>query len=529
MRGLMADPSGRIIDLPIRSNFRMGLNTLEYFISTHGARKGLADTALRTADAGYLTRRLVDVAQDVIVNDVDCGTEAGVWVSLDQDIAKQTLSERIRGRMLAGPVAHPETGEIILDRDEHVTDALAEYIDEVGVREVYVRSPMTCELMHGICALCFGRDLGRGAMVEIGSAVGIVAAQSIGEPGTQLTLRTFHTGGIAEARGDITHGLPRVEELFEARKAPKGEAVMCDIDGLAHIYVSEGIRYVGVTDAEVMRDEYDIPGNWGIEIEDGDEVEVGQRLAFRGEQEVVAAHAGRIVRDGNQLAVVYERRDEREYEIPSAARLLVGDGDQVVAGQQLTEGSKNPNRILRILGSDATQLYLLSEVQSVYRDQGVYINDKHFEVIIRKMLSKVMIARSGDTNLLPGELVDNLELRVINTEVIVEGGQPAAAQPVLMGITKAALSTESFLSASSFQHTIKVLAGAAIEGKSDPLIGLKENVIIGKLIPAGTGFQHYHESEDDLEGEAVEGVEGEVAEAVLVDEVPAEATQPAGD
>ena len=523
MRGLMADPSGRIIDLPIRGNFRMGLNALEYFISTHGARKGLADTALRTADAGYLTRRLVDVAQDMIVNEHDCGTEGGIWISTAQDVAGQDLSERIVGRVTAGPVAHPETGELILERNELISDEMAEYIQEAGVQEVFIRSPMTCELMQGICAMCYGRDLARGEMVEIGAAVGIVAAQSIGEPGTQLTLRTFHTGGIAEARGDITHGLPRVEELFEARKAPKGEAVICDIDGVAHIFTSEGIRYVSVLDSEVMRDEYDIPGNWGIEVEDGAEVEVGHRLAFRGEQEILAAHAGRIVRDGNQVAVVYERRDEREYEIPSVARLLIGDGDRVTAGQQLTEGSKNPHRILSILGREATQLYLLGEVQSVYRDQGVYINDKHFEVIVRKMLSKVLITTSGDTHLLPGELVDNLDLRKINTEVLSEGGRPATAESVLLGVTKAALNTGSFLSASSFQHTIKVLAGAAIEGKSDPLFGLKENVIIGKLIPAGTGFKHYRAQEAAQEGEEA------LLDAAGSAEIDDAVAQPAGD
>jgi DNA-directed RNA polymerase subunit beta' len=528
MRGLMADPSGRIIDLPIRSNFRMGLNALQYFISTHGARKGLADTALRTADAGYLTRRLVDVAQDMIVNADDCGPDGGIWISRDQDVAGQDLSERIRGRVTAGPVAHPETGEIVVERGQHLTDALADYVDEISVHEVFIRSPMTCELDQGICGMCYGRDLGRGEMVEIGSAVGIVAAQSIGEPGTQLTLRTFHTGGIAEARGDITHGLPRVEELFEARKAPKGEAVMSDIDGTVQVYTREGIRYVNVLDVEVMRDEYDIPGNWGVDVEDGDEVEAGQRLAFRGEQEVLASSAGRVVRDGTLVTVVYERRDEREYEIPSAARIRVGDGDHVVAGQQLTEGSKNPHRILRILGREATELYLMSEVQEVYRSQGVNINDKHFEVIIYKMLSKVQITLSGDTNMLPGELVDGLELRRINDQMLAEGGQPAAAQSVLLGITKCALNTDSFLSASSFQHTIKVLAGAAIEGKSDPLFGLKENVIIGKLIPAGTGFQHYHGGDDAEALAAAEGADGDMVPE-LAEDVTLDAAQPVGD
>jgi DNA-directed RNA polymerase subunit beta' len=510
MRGLMADPSGRIIDLPIRSNFREGLSALEYFISTHGARKGLADTALRTADAGYLTRRLVDVAQDVIINAHDCGTEGGIWISRSQKVADQSMFERLVGRVAAGPVVHPETGEIIVDHGELIGDVQAELIEELGVADVYVRSPMTCEMVHGLCALCYGRDLGRGELVEVGSAVGIVAAQSIGEPGTQLTLRTFHTGGTAEERGDITHGLPRVEELFEARKKPKGEAVITDIDGVVKRYQREGIRCVAVVDSEIMRDDFDVT-DWEVLVEDGAEVERGQELATQGDEVFVAEHDGRVALEDNVLTLIYERLDEREYEIPSAARLVevlepdggrhrLQDGDYVKAGDQLTEGAKNPHRILRILGVEASQHYLLSEVQEVYRSQGVNINDKHFEVIIRKMLSKVQITRSGDSTLLPGELVDRLVLRGINEHIIAEGGVPASSQNVLLGITKAALNTDSFLSASSFQHTIKVLAGAAIEGKEDPLIGLKENVIIGKLIPAGTGFYHYQQRRAELMG-----------------------------
>ncbi len=504
MRGLMADPSGRIIDHPVRSNFRMGLTALEYFISTHGARKGLADTALRTADAGYLTRRLVDVAQDVIINEYDCGTEAGIWIRHPsiEPVADQTMAERLVGRVAAAPVVNPQTGEIIVNRNEEMDEAAADLIEQLGIREVYVRSPMTCELVNGLCVLCYGRDLGRGRMVELGAAVGIVAAQSIGEPGTQLTLRTFHTGGTAEERGDITSGLPRVEELFEARKKPKGEAVIADIDGVVEIYTRDGVRYIKVVDSEVMRDDYDISG-WEVLVADGDEISLGQELARRGDEVFIAEHAGRVALDGNILTLIWERREEREYELSSTARLVevsspegrrrLQSGDRVKAGDQLTEGAKNPHRILRILGIEATRHYLMSEIQKVYRNQGVNINDKHFEVIIRKMLSKVQITRSGDTDLLPGELIDRLVLRQINERIIAQGGQPAAAQNVLLGVTKAALSTDSFLSASSFQHTIKVLAGAAIAGKEDPLIGLKENVIIGKLIPAGTGFHHYRE------------------------------------
>ncbi len=498
MRGLMADPSGRIIDLPIQSHFRKGLDALEYFISSHGARKGLADTALRTADAGYLTRRLVDVAQDMIINTDDCNTEAGMWIRADDDVAGQTIEERIVGRYAAGPIANPQTGEIIVGRNEMITEAVAEQIANARVPEVFVRSPMTCELVHGICIKCYGRDLGRGEPVEIGAAVGTVAAQSIGEPGTQLTLRTFHTGGTAQASGDITSGLPRVEELFEARKKPRGEAVMTDIAGVVRLSKNpDGVRIATVIDSEVFNEEIEIPAGYELLVEDEQQVKEGQEIAHEigGDGQLNAGMTGEVYIEGDRVYIRYERRDEIEYEIPSSARLMpeVYDGAQVTAGQQLTEGAKNPHRILRILGMDATQLYLLTEVQKVYRSQGVPIADKHFEIIIRKMLSKAQITRSGTTHLLPGELIDRLALRRLNEEVVAQGGEPATGVPVLLGVTKAALSTDSFLSASSFQHTIKVLAGAAIEGKQDPLYGLKENVIIGKLIPAGTGFQAHQD------------------------------------
>jgi DNA-directed RNA polymerase subunit beta' len=490
MRGLMADPSGRIIPLPIRSNFREGLTALEYFISTHGARKGLADTALRTADAGYLTRRLVDVAQDMMINDYDCGTESGLWVRRKDDVAGQSMAVRVIGRPLAAATYNPKTGDLIGDRNDIVDEDMAEAIDKSGIEEVFVRSPMTCEMRYGMCQMCYGRDLGRGHLVQLGSAVGIVAAQSIGEPGTQLTLRTFHTGGVA-AGGDITHGLPRVEELFEARKKPRGEAVMSDIDGTVHITRTDsGVRLLKVTSTQMVKDEYDVPGNWALKVEAGQEVAEGQVIASRGDQEMIAKHSGKVqMRKNKPLAVVYEVVDEREYEAPVGVRLLVEDGQEIAAGLQLSEGALNPHRILRILGREAAQLYLMSEVQRVYRSQGVNINDKHFEVIIRKMMNRVQIVSSGDTDLLPGELVDRLVLQDINDALVAQGKRGATAVPVLLGVTKAALSTDSFLSASSFQHTIKVLAGAAIEGKQDDLRGLKENVIIGKLIPAGTGFK----------------------------------------
>jgi DNA-directed RNA polymerase subunit beta' len=392
---------------------------------------------------------------------------------------------------------------LIVDRNGMIDEDVADALVAAGIEEVNVRSPMTCALMHGICAYCYGRDLGRGELVEIGAAVGIVAAQSIGEPGTQLTLRTFHTGGTAQASGDITSGLPRVEELFEARKKPKGEAVMTDIDGTLRLTKVEGVRMAKVINSEVFSEQHTIPVDWELMVEDEQEIQEGQVLAnqVEGEDKVLATltakMGGTVHIEGHTLYIRYERREEHEYEIPSSARLTpqAFDGAEVKAGQQLTEGAKNPHRILRIQGAEACQLYLLAEVQDVYRNQGVNIADKHFEVIIRKMLSKVQITKSGDSELLPGELIDKLMLLDINEKLIAADKEPAAGVPVLLGVTKAALNTDSFLSASSFQHTIKVLAGAAIEGKEDRLYGLKENVIIGKLIPAGTGFHTYQDRE----------------------------------
>ena len=493
MRGLMADPSGRIIPMPIRSNFREGLTAQEYFISTHGARKGLADTALRTADAGYLTRRLVDIAQDIIINEPDCNTHDGVMIRRRDDVAGQALSNRLFSRLLAEQVIDPQTGEVLGEYNDVINQELARKIAASGVQEVKVRSPLTCELQHGICAKCYGLDLGRGNMVDLGSAVGIVAAQSIGEPGTQLTLRTFHTGGVAASGADITTGLPRVEELFEARKQPKGEAVVAEISGTVRVNQSEkyaDLREVFIENSELVSDEYAIPEEWKINVKDEAEVKAGDTLAMLDEAKIVSQHAGRVRVEKKERKVVvsYDRREEVSYEIPTTSRLLVKQGEKIEAGTPLTEGSLNPHRVLKIQGREACEMYLLVEVQKVYRSQGQNIHDKHFEVIVRKMLSKVQITRPGDTKFLPGDPVDRLELRKLNEELLAEGKQPAKFSEVLLGVTKASLSTDSFLSASSFQHTIKVLAGAAIGSTSDPLRGLKENVIIGKLIPAGTGF-----------------------------------------
>jgi DNA-directed RNA polymerase subunit beta' len=512
MRGMMADPSGRIIPLPIRSNFREGLSTLEYFISTHGSRKGLADTALRTADAGYLTRRLVDVAQDVITTIVDCGADEGIWIKKSDDVAGQSLGSRIFGRVTAQRVVDPATGEILVDRNEMLTQELVRNITHTDVEEVLVRSPLTCRDLHGVCILCFGMDLGRGILVEKGAAIGIVAAQSIGEPGTQLTLRTFHTGGVAEG-GDITTGLPRVEELFEGRKAPKGEAVVTEIAGKTEIVQSDrysDLRAVQVVHSEMVEDEYDLVKGWKVEVDDGTEVDAKQVIASHNGTEIIAETAGRARIEKNKVIVAYEQREEAEYEIPSSSRLIVQSGDDVEPGQPLTEGSLNPHEILRIQGREACQVYLLNEVQKVYRSQGQNIHDKHFELIIRKMLSRVQVTNPGDTEYLPNDFANRLELREINEQNLADGKQPARFTELLLGITKASLSTESFLSAASFQHTIKVLAGAAIAGSEDPLNGLKENVILGKLIPAGTGI-------DDKEEKTLIGEEEEipVLEAVV--------------
>jgi DNA-directed RNA polymerase subunit beta' len=457
MRGLMANPSGKIIELPIKSNFREGLTVLEYFISTHGARKGLADTALRTADSGYLTRRLVDVAQDVIVRDEDCGTDKGFIVNKIQDGKEviEDLYDRIEGRYAFESIRDPKTGEIIIGRNELIESNIADKIIAAGIEKLQIRSVLSCRSRHGVCKKCYGRNLATGQFVEIGEAVGIIAAQSIGEPGTQLTMRTFHTGGVAG--DDITQGLPRIQELFEARN-PKGQAIISEIDG-----VVKDIR----------------------EAKDRREIEV------LGEAE------------------------SKVYAVPYGSRVRVALNQQVEAGDELTEGSIDPKEMLRIKGIRGVQNYILQEVQRVYRNQGVEINDKHIEVMVRQMLRKIRIVDSGNTTLLPGSFVDIHEYEEANKIALFSGEEPAVAKPVLLGITKASLETDSFLSAASFQETTRVLTDAAIKGKVDKLLGLKENVIIGKLIPAGTGMPRYrniritnpneveNELETDLEKEAV--------------------------
>jgi DNA-directed RNA polymerase subunit beta' len=497
MRGLMADPSGRIIDVPVRSNFREGMTVLEYFISTHGARKGLADTALRTADSGYLTRRLVDVAQDVITREEDCGTEEGSWIIRSESSdEKGAYQKRLVGRLAAAPLPDPRVkvrkGDepvLLVDRNELISEEIAERIDTAAIDEVLVRSPLTCEARHGVCRACYGRNLATGEMVGSGEAVGIIAAQSIGEPGTQLTMRTFHTGGVA-AGVDITAGLPRVEELFEAR-IPKGKAEISHIDGIVEIVRGDGPTKVKVISTEVYDTSLALPTGAEMLAAPGDLVEQGQVLARTevdgSTTDVAAPVKGFLVKGDDGLVVRAEDRVEREYLIPHNAKLLVENNAEIRAGDAITDGPINPQEYLDTRGKDAVQRYLVKEVQKVYKSQGVTINDKHIEIIVRQMLRKVRIDQPGDVDLLPTELVDRLEFEEHNNRVLAEGGEPATAQTVLLGVTKASLNTSSFLAAASFQETTRVLTEAAINGSKDHLIGLKENVIIGKLIPAGTG------------------------------------------
>ncbi|MCA1028567.1 MULTISPECIES: DNA-directed RNA polymerase subunit beta' [Cytobacillus] len=438
MRGLMANPAGRIIELPIKSSFREGLTVLEYFISTHGARKGLADTALKTADSGYLTRRLVDVAQDVIVREDDCGTDRGLLISSLKEGTEviESLEERLIGRHVRKAIRHPETNEIIARENELITEDLSAEIIAAGVEEAWIRSAFTCNTRHGVCKKCYGRNLATGQEVEVGEAVGIIAAQSIGEPGTQLTMRTFHTGGVAG--DDITQGLPRIQEIFEARN-PKGQAVISEIKGIV-VGINEG-------------------------------------------------------RDRQHEIVIQGEVESRTYTAPYTARLKVAINDEVERGQELTEGSIDPKELIKVRDVTAVQEYLLREVQKVYRMQGVEIGDKHVEVMVRQMLRKVRVIDAAETDVLPGTLLDIHQFTDANRKALMEGKMPATGRPVLLGITKASLETDSFLSAASFQETTRVLTDAAIKGKRDELLGLKENVIIGKLVPAGTGMQRYRQAE----------------------------------
>jgi len=464
MRGLTVNPSGKVLEVPIKSNYREGLSVLEYFISGHSARKGLTDTALRTADSGYLTRRLVDVSQDIIIREWDCKTEngdvPGMWVSafMDGEELIESLADRIRGRWAVTDIFHPETGALLAKSDTLIDPDQADAIDVSGIKDVLIRTILSCRSRIGLCSKCYGANMASGREVRIGESVGIIAAQSIGEPGTQLTMRNFHLGGVATST-DITQGLPRVEELFEARK-PKGLAIIAEFGGR-----------VTINDTKKRR-------------------------------EVVISNE--------------ETNEHKEYLIPYGSRIKVNSDDIIQAGDELTEGSVYPHDILKIKGLRGVQDYLLQEVQRVYRLQGVDINDKHIEVIVRQMLKRVKIEENGDTGFLPGSLVDWLEYDELNKSMIDQGLEPAEGDRVLLGITKASLATDSFLSAASFQETTRVLTEASIRGKVDPLIGLKENVIIGKLIPAGTGMQTYQNIEVGTTEENPVNVEAEDPEEVLL-------------
>jgi DNA-directed RNA polymerase subunit beta' len=518
MRGLMADPSGRIIDVPVRSSFREGMSVLEYFISTHGARKGLADTALRTADSGYLTRRLVDVAQDVITKEDDCATEEGSWILRSESgDDKDAFKKRLIGRLAAAAIPDPATAKakggpsLLVDRNDEITEDVATRLDEAAIDEVLVRSPLSCAARYGVCRACYGRNLATGELVGIGEAVGIIAAQSIGEPGTQLTMRTFHTGGVASPL-DITAGLPRVEELFEARM-PKGKAEISHIDGNVEIVRGESTM-VQVTSREAYDTPLAIAKGDELLAAAGDSVENGTLIARRGETEITSPVKGFLAKEGKDLVVRAEDVVTREYPIPHNAKLLVENGQGIRAGDPITEGPINPQEFLETRGKDAVQRYLVREVQKVYKSQGVNINDKHIEIIVRQMLRKVSIDQPGDTDLLPTELIDRLDFEDANDRILAEGGEPATAQIVLLGVTKASLNTSSFLAAASFQETTRVLTEAAINGAKDRLIGLKENVIIGKLIPAGTGApQNIAAAAERKRRAALEALAGEALEA----------------
>jgi DNA-directed RNA polymerase subunit beta' len=479
MRGLMSDPSGRILEIPVKASLKEGLTVLEYFISTHGARKGLADTALRTADSGYLTRRLVDVAQDVIIREEDCGTPDGIIVT-DIRVGKETIEplfDRMIGRRAAEDVKDPASPrkKIVL-RDEEIDEEKAAAIIAAEIGEVKIRSVLTCQAKYGVCSMCYGRNLATGKKVDIGEAVGIIAAQSIGEPGTQLTLRTFHTGGVATE--DIITGLPRVEEIFEARK-PKGKAMISTVSGTVRI------------------------------VDD-------------------------TTRNRRTVIVADKHGDDHEYEAPLGSHVIVHDGDKVDPASPLTEGSLDPHEILEYKGETALQNYLVQEVQKVYRSQGVDINDKHIETIVRSMLRKVKVVTGGDTRMLPGQLIEAAAFNEQNEQMTKENKEAAVGRPVLLGVTKASLATESFLSAASFQETTRVLTDAAIKGKYDPLLGLKENVIIGKLIPAGTGMSRYRNVAIQPEGQEIDE-EGRPKYAIYNDgfaapeEVPSAVIGPSGE
>jgi DNA-directed RNA polymerase subunit beta' len=497
MRGLMSDPKGRIIELPIRSSFAEGLSVMEYFISTHGARKGLADTALRTADSGYLTRRLADVAQDLIINAKDDENATGIKIRKDTDGMGSTLADRIVSRFPSIAVTHPETGEVICDTETIISMKIAKEIENAGIEEVWCFSPLSATAKKGISQKCYGSSLATGKVAMMGEAVGIIAAQSIGEPGTQLTMRTFHTGGIAGS--DITSGLPRVIELFEAR-IPKGVSILSEISGVVKLGNIGDLRIVRVSNTEKNSIVTSIAEHHRVVVKTGQRIGVGDTITsikkslvskLKNDEnyetistDILAPYEGMVTVTKNDVTITWEDENEREYAIPAASELLVSDGQKITSGEPITSGPKNPHEILRIQGVEEVQAYIVSEVQTVYRSQGVHIHDKHIEVILKQMLRKIRIENSGDSGLLPGELIDKFDFQELNARMINENKETAEAVPVLLGVTRASLVTDSFLAAASFQETARVLTEAAVNGSVDHLQGLKENVIIGRLIPA---------------------------------------------
>jgi DNA-directed RNA polymerase subunit beta' len=505
MKGLVASPSGEIIELPVKGNFKEGFEVLEFFISSHGTRKGLSDTALRTANAGYLTRRLVDVAQDVVVMTEDCGdTDGEVFTKVQSEQMGEKLTERVRGRFVLSDVLDGK--KVIVPAGEMIDDAAARAIESLGIEQVHVRSVLQCKLFKGVCVKCYGVDLSNNMVVKKGVAVGIIAAQSIGEPGTQLTMRTFHLGGVAGG-GDITQGLPRVEELFEARN-PKRTAVLSAVAGTVHIEDADGKVITGPTGRKIFegrrgqkiihvsfegQDEMKIrvKSEDEVRIEENQHVKEGDVLLVRGltGEEVTATYSGVVRRDDKNIILSYEGRHTKEYVIPLGYKLWVKDGDTVEKGQQLTEGSVNLQELYELKGRDAVQRYILSEILEIYAAQGQRLNDKHVEIIIKQMFSRVYIEDPGDTELLPGEVIEKSQLLMANDIVKKAGKKEATGRELFLGMSKVSLSTQSFLSAASFQETARVLINAAITGKIDYLEGLKENVIIGRLIPVGTGFR----------------------------------------
>ncbi|MDD5222335.1 MAG: DNA-directed RNA polymerase subunit beta', partial [Patescibacteria group bacterium] len=496
MKGIVSSPTGRLIELPIKSSYKEGFNELEYFISTHGARKGTSDTALRTASAGYLTRRMVDVSQDVVIREEDCGDKQGITLTKkESEEMGESLAERLLGRVLASNITDPNTKKVAFKAGELIDSAKVKEIKKLDLAEAKVRSVLTCKAHEGACAMCYGYDLGFNELVKIGTPVGIVAAQSIGEPGTQLTLRTFHTGGVAGK--DITQGLPRVEELLEARP-PRQAAILARNPGRLQVIEDKTgkkirIKYQGTKDDSYILEE---EKPWQIKVKNGDKVNSGDVLAeIKADksqdikkQKITAKHKGEVKIDGEVLRVSYPAIDVEEYDIGISYALLVKDGQEVKAGDQLTDGSLNLNELYELCGRELVEKYILKEIQYIYSSQGQDLNDKHVEILIRQMFSRVLVSESGDTDLLPGEVVSKSYLEESNRRATKAGQKLAKAKELLLGITKVSLSTNSFLSSASFQETSRVLINAAITGRPDNLMGLKENVIIGRLIPAGTGL-----------------------------------------